>query len=462
LIIADHHSLSINKDQVWIDGLSIRTQEKFELTSRIESLFEQLEGISSEFDEWINEKRKEISDSANFVQVSKDTITSKPVAEPLSISVEKFRLLHAPSTTSELTEAFQQEIANELSRLRWLKIRVENAPATKKSTYRLNGSIFYDSPNRVISVQLVDCMDENRIFWSIKHKFVGDLNYSHVNEFATQIAKRIDPEIGFLEYHRAFQKHHPERSANEELMLAAGKIYAFEKSNWFEAGESIERAKNQLADDARVLSFKALHLVTGLAQGWTKNNENTLAEIEQISNTAILSDPHNSIALSVHGHLKSFVQHRSDEALDLFKKAEMHNPNCGLTQVYKSLTLAYLGNVDESFMAISKARDTLVYDPYWSFIDACDVVASFFSKNFEKSVILANKVLLSRPTFTNIRKIKLISLYCLEREAEANTELQVLLEQEPNFNLTQHFLNYPFYDPNFKEFLKIKVNIISL
>jgi tetratricopeptide (TPR) repeat protein len=241
------------------------------------------------------------------------------------------------------------------------------------------------------------------------------------------------------------------RSRNGSLLLAVSGIYSFEKGGWMAAGELISQALRENDYDARALSYKALHIITGAAQGWYDRRQEALADARYFSEKAVRTDRLNSIALSVRAHVMSFGSKDFESALSGFMAAEQANPACGITQAYKSLTLSYMHFTDESQRAIDKARDTLVYDPYWSFIDACEVVQKFFSGDFDSAVLLSDRVLAFRETFSNIVKIKVLSLSATGAVEDAIRTHRYLLTVEPSFSWVDHFNRYPFSDTTFRE-----------
>jgi len=445
-------AVGVNRDVFWMDGIDSSPSNSTGVIANAKRLLEELEGISIEFDNWIAGIRARVFPNSNdgLVADALEVTQFRNTKEPY-ISVGAIKPFADSESLQHIARAIQQEIANELSRMRWLRVRLTEVRAEDCKFYHLSGIISESLKGRQLSMNLVDADDGGAIVWSGKFSMEQSEQLEVISSVASEVAGLIDPEISRVEFLRAQHSKQHELSKNGALLLAISKVYSFEQMSWRSAGRLIDQAIAADSYDSRALAYKSLHILTGAAQGWYSHSQKPLEDARYFSDKAIRNDSYNSIALSVGAHVSSFGERNFELALSNFDKAENSNPACGITQAYKSLTHSYLQNIEVARIAIDKARDTLVYDPYWSFIDACETVHLFFAEDFDAAIHQADRVLIYRPTFTNILKIKILSLCAVGDIQSATRTHEELLKLEPNFWWKKFFATYPFAKKDFSD-----------
>jgi hypothetical protein len=143
-------TVGLNKEYFWLDGLGAPGKLQPE-TVLAPSFLEELEGISAAFDMWIDEVRR---DSTGTLRAGVKGISQRfPVIEdlPSSVYVGPIAILEPNAQLEVLLNAVRQEIANELSKVRWLRIRLAyNIPANEAG-YFLSGNFSQGFGGAVVS-----------------------------------------------------------------------------------------------------------------------------------------------------------------------------------------------------------------------------------------------------------------------------------------------------------------------
>lgn len=454
VIGSDKTNIWLDRSAIWIDRIDSLT-EKSQNTISPSHFLEEIEGISKEFDEWIAKTRTSLCKNTE-VFIKPNLIDS--AKEGVSIIVSEFEVFGSKGNEVRFGRVLQQEVANELSRARWIDVHVGLESQKNYVGYFLGGLILFGNGTNKITLQLLHSNNYQKIVWFKDFYFSDEIGIEFIEEISSKVVSEVDPEIHNLELRNAKTADNESRSFNGKLMIAVSRIYDFEEVNWRKAEKTFGEYHKLFPRNSRVNAYRSLHLITGLAQGWVLVNEENISLVNNLAETATTIDPKNSIALSIRGHIESFINHDFDKALGLFDIAHVYNPNCGISKIYRSLTHSYIGNVKTSAELLRDARQVLVYDPYWSFIDACESVRLFFANSFQSQCSLAQSVLCMRPTFTNIRKIKIMSHCMLEEPELALKEFDTLILHEKDFNWDNFFSNYPWYSLKFKHKVRERID----
>jgi TolB-like protein len=456
LLVSHRDTLRLENSLIWIDGVTGRAHPAG--CSPGISFLESLKGISQEFDRWIAEQETRLEISVPSIRQS---AASRGQPDTTVIAVVPIALLGKPAKLKTLVAGeLTQQLAMAISRMRWFKVGIINAERAAGVAYYLTGSLSMSGPGSVLRMTLFKRGEVDLVIWSKTFEAQSD-DIHRIGQIASEVAASIDPELIYLETLSSNRKSIEELSFREKFLRAIPLIYAFEFNSWKASEALLRECMLAEPENARIAAYLALSLLTGVAQGWVQSSA-PLLEAERFAHLAVTLDPHDSIAHAVFAHILAFSYHKFQDAEKTFARAVSVNPSCGITQMYRSLTLSYMENRVESWDAICAARSALIYDPYWSIIDACESIHNFFCGDIVQTINKARDVLAKRPTFTNIRKILIIAL-CLESaRSTAEEQQKILLEQHPDFSWNEHFLTYPFYKSETRRKCESAVRVAGL
>jgi DNA-binding winged helix-turn-helix (wHTH) protein/tetratricopeptide (TPR) repeat protein len=338
--------------------------------------------------------------------------------------------------------ALTQEIVSALARLRWLRIRFSTERGG--ADYLLDGYVSVANGGFRLVLRLLDHTDREIILWTGTIQLPCPLQASSIGEAVEQVVEQLDPEILAIETRKALRRPPATDDSYDCLLRAVPLLYRFEQCAWREATNLLDRARRLDPQHGRALAFSALCRVTALAQGWSESPADDMRAADREAAHAIACDPRDSLALALSGHIKSFIQHEFDTALSLFERAIHANPSCGLSWGYSSLTYAYLGRTAEASRRLARAQAIMIHDPYLSFMESFAAVIAFFAHDWGEAVRLSRRQLEMRPGFVAMRKLLIGALCQTGRFDEACGEDRLLRSEEAGFAWTKHLRAYPF------------------
>jgi tetratricopeptide (TPR) repeat protein/DNA-binding winged helix-turn-helix (wHTH) protein len=491
LITIERDRVTLNRDLVWVDGLSSRSDSQPIRPDSSpldpELLLETLFGLDQRFDDWIKSARQDIArslrrvtgDGATTIRPfasgpliqrtlrplkesnEEERVSSRPLHEAadihgvppdsllkprhrLTVSVSPFAYLGDGSDDDYVVSAITQEIATALARFRWIQVRLGRPDDKHEGEYKLDGYVSRTNTGFRLVIRLIDQTDRDIILWTYSEAVDIPWRESAIGEIVQRIVEQLDPEILAIETRKVLRRPASSRDAYECVLRGIALLYRFEKESWHKATANLLEATVIDPEYGRAFAFSALCRITAVAQGWSASAEREIQLASDEAAKAITCDPHDSLALALRGHITSFIHHDFSAALKLFDRAIRANPSCGFSWAYSSLTFAYLAETEEAARRLARAREVMIHDPFCSFLESFNVVVTYFSKEWVDTVLDCRRALAVRPSMTNIRKYLISALCFLERFEEASREHRELLRLEPDFTWTSYLVRYPF------------------
>jgi adenylate cyclase len=458
LLTIERDRIALDREKVWIDGLTRRPDQEEERPSldfQPNRLLETLTGIDPKFDEWIAQVRGTMgvasgrgkdADSARDHQAyagrQNPADGSRTAAGGVLLSVLPILQIGSGPIDDYVAPALTQEIVTALARVRWLRVRFSTDRGG--ADYLLEGYISQVGDGFRLVLRLLDHTDREVILWTGTTQLDRPLQPSSLSSAVEQIVEQLDPEILAIETRKVLRRPLASDDSYECMLRAVPLLYRFEIGAWRQATELLARACRSDPQHGRAFAFSALCRVTGLAQGWSEEPAAELRKADHDAVHAVSCDPRDSLALSLNAHIQSFIHHDFDAAQALFERAVRANPSCGLTWGYSSLTYAYLGHTDEAARRLARAQTIMIHDPYLSFMESFAAVIAFFARDWVEAIRVCRRQLEIRPNFVAMRKLLIGALCLTGRFDEAEREDRRLREQEPGFDWPKHLRGYPF------------------
>jgi adenylate cyclase len=461
-LVIERDRIALDRRQVWIDALSRREDAAAEPDAppHIERLLETLEGLDPRFDEWIVAVRAAVAAAHGapdeHANSRRDTtarkrlphedraVPSEPAAEGLLLSVAPLIKVGPGVLDDYVAPALTQEIVTALARVRWIQVRFSPSQRDCDAQYRLEGYLSRMEDQCRVVMRLIDQADRGVVAWTGSIQAAYPLQYQTLGDLVEQVVEQLDPEILNIETRKALRRPHVSADSYECVLRAIQLIYRFDEVSCLRAGELLERAMNLDPQHGRAYAFSALRRLTALAQGWSRDPDHDLRQLDREATQAVACDARDSLALALSAHIRAFLHHDFPGALTLFERALHANPSCGLAWGYSALTHAYTGQTDEAARRLMRAQTIMIHDPYSSFLEAFAGVIAYFAGDWVSTIAVCRRQLELRPTFTNKRKLLIGALCFAGRHDEARGEDRILAQQEPKFTWAQHLQTYPF------------------
>ena len=153
--------------------------------------------------------------------------------------------------------------------------------------------------------------------------------------------------------------------------------------------------------------------------------------------------PHDSIGLSLAGHIRSYVHRDFDGAKDLFRRAIEANPSCAVAWAYSAVTYAYCGEAKEARRRFNRAGVTLRQGPYDALL-GFETLVAYAERDWPTVIRVARQALVRMPGLTTFRKHIIMAQCMLGDYDAARAEQVALMSEEPGFTWEKHLASYPF------------------
>ena len=220
-------------------------------------------------------------------------------------------------------------------------------------------------------------------------------------------------------------------------------IHQLDRARFLAAGDKLASVVALAPNYAAAHAWWAYWKLFLLGQGWAADPEEAVAKAEKLAARALELDPTDARAMTITGHIKSFLHHRNAEAAALHEQALWLNPNLPIAWVFSGLTAAYLGQHDDAIQRIERAIRLSPFDPHASFFDSAMMVPKFFKRDFEAVIALGKRVIAVNALITTSYKLHLAALGHLGQTDEADQIRERLLALEPRFSVEEAIRRAP-------------------
>jgi DNA-binding SARP family transcriptional activator/TolB-like protein len=271
-----------------------------------------------------------------------------------------------------------EEIAAGLSRFRWISCVVGSlrpgsaggaeAPVGTRTAWEadlvLDGTI-QQGPGRVrIIVRLIDMRSEGEIVWAGRFDRPMTDPLSMQDELGASIVGQVDPELMKHEGRRAARGRSADMSAQDMLLQALPAIYRLERSSYIEARHLLEASLRADPGNSAAHGWLAYWHLLLVGQGWARDPAVSSAEAARLAERAVMLDPGDARALTLAGHVRSFLGRHPEEAKAMHERAILLNPNLAIAWCFSGLSYFYLGQHDEVLRRIHQAIRLSPSDPH--------------------------------------------------------------------------------------------------
>jgi adenylate cyclase len=236
-----------------------------------------------------------------------------------------------------------------------------------------------------IAVELCDARD-GVIIWS--DRFDGRLDelFELQDRIAIRVATSVVPHLRDQELSRALRKHPDSMTAYDLTLQALDLFHRVDRVSLEQAGELLERAISVDPNYGPAFSHLAGVRMRIIAQGWSTDEDADRALAAKRAHAALERDPNDPVALSIYGHIQSYLLKNYQIALQYLERALEVGPSCPLAWGFSSLTCGYLGEHEKG---VTRAERALRLCPIG--FDSCRyqhylAQAYFLARRYEEAV----------------------------------------------------------------------------
>lgn len=287
------------------------------------------------------------------------------------LAVLPFRALHRSKLDTYFAEGMIDDIIRALSGLKDMLVISRSSTAGFKlvpadmrrifreldADYVLHGSLRRQGDALRLTVELAN---HGGVIWA--DRFDGTLGsiFEMQDAIAMRVASIVAPHLRSHELARAHRKRPDSLTAYDLTLQALSLIHKLERRSFLDARRLLERAVECDAAYAPAYSHLASLGMQWIGQGWSDNENADCLAASHAAQMAIERDPSDAVALSIYGHLQSYLFRDYDGAHEYLKRALAAGPSCASAWAYSGLTLGYTG---ETARAVEHAEHAVRLSP---------------------------------------------------------------------------------------------------
>jgi adenylate cyclase len=195
--------------------------------------------------------------------------------------------------------------------------------------YMLTGSVRRAGKKVRLSAELADC-ESGTAIWS--DRFSGEAAdlFELQDELSARVVATIAPQVQESELRRVLRKHPESLDAYECVLRGLDLLYRFEDGKSVQALPLFERAMTLDPGYATAYALAATCHGERFYQGESPDPLTDQQEAERLSRLALTLDRFDPLALSLCGHIRSWLFHDYDHAIELFDRALAANPSSSI------------------------------------------------------------------------------------------------------------------------------------
>lgn len=388
------------------------------------------------------------------------TRVGPPTRTDIRLGIAPLRAIGS-ALNEELSLGLAEEVTTALSRFRWISCisgsswaalsgerRQEGMWEALDLDFVLDGTIQQTAERVRITVRLMDMRSGGAVIWA--HRFdrqATDL-LALQDEIGSAIVAQLDPALLIHEGERTAAKHLNNPTTQELVLQALPPVYRLERQGFREAGRLLEVAI--VADPANAVAHAWLaywHLFL-VGQGWSSEPAIAAERASELAERAVTLDPADARALTLAGHVRSFLAKRAAEGCALHDRAIALNPNLALAWCFSGLAHCYLGRHDEALRRMYQAVRLSPSDPHLFFFDHALIMPHLLLGEYDSAAEIGRRAIELNPWFSSAYKGYLSALGYLERSRETEAVLTRLLDLEPAFSVEAAVARSPITHPD--------------
>jgi adenylate cyclase len=313
--------------------------------------------------------------------------------------------------------------------------------------YMLTGSVRRAGTKVRLAAELCDC-ESGTAIWSDRLAGEAADLFDLQDELSARVVATIAPQVQESELRRVLRKRPESLDAYECVLRGLDLLYRFEDGQFEQALPLFERAIALDPTYATAYALAATCYGERFYQGESPDPQRDNREAERLSQLALTLDRFDPLALSLVGHIRSWLFRDYDHAIELFDRALAANPSSAIAWLRSSATFSYIGETREARRRVDIGLRLSPYDCHVFFSYGLVGLASYAAGDWVDAAIWGRRSRTANPRFVGNLRFLAASLAASGQSEEAREVGQVLLRLNPTFRARAFAEGHAFKDPN--------------
>ncbi len=311
--------------------------------------------------------------------------------------------------------------------------------------YMLTGSVRRDGDRVRLSAELCDC-ETGTAIWSDRFAGAAADLFELQDELSARVVTTIAPQVQESELRRVLKKHPESLDAYESVLRGLDLLYRIEDNPWEKALPLFERAMGLDPSYAAAYALAATCHGERFYEGTSPDPTADHLEAERLSRLALSYDRFDPVALSLCGHIRSWLFHDYDHAIELFDRALAANPSAAIAWLRSSATFSYIGETREAKRRVEIGLRLSPYDAHVFFSYGLAGLAAYASGDWLEAANWGARSMALNPRFVGNLRFLAASLAASGQLKQAHEVGRALLRVNPTFSARKFAAGHAFKD----------------
>ena len=302
---------------------------------------------------------------------------------------------------------------------------------THQLDYIIDGTIQTNRNDITVEVSLLDVVLDFDVVWNGHFDGTLDDLFLLQHRIAFQTVRHVDPDMS----HGNSEAMAPIRTeiaaAHRCVLTAIQGIFRLDRATFVQARDYLQRAIDLDDEYAAAHAWLAYWSIIAAGQGWVEDPRAVMELAGTAASRAIQLDPFDARAVAIAGHVRAYLFHDVQHALELLARAIELNPNLPIAWTMSSWSRIYNGEHVTAVRHAMMAQSLSPRDPHIWFAEHAFATAQLFNRNLEEAEALNTIVLERLPGHVSALNIRLAILGHLRRMEEASQCLAMLRKFDP-------------------------------
>ena len=371
-----------------------------------------------------------------------------PTPQLPSIAVLPFRNDCVQKTNSYLSDGFVEDILISLAALRELFVIARGSTLGFRFyeydpvaigrllgvRYLISGSVRQHRGGLRVTAELCET-DGGRAIWGAKWDAPLEEVFELQDQLVADITAKIAPHIRQEELRRALRKPPTTLTAYDHYLKALDLIHCREPHSFEQAERHLSHAQELEPTFAQPFAWSAWTYLYCIGVGWSSDIASDAAQSAFLASRALELDDNNARALAVYGHLKAFIHHDYDAALDTLGRALKSCPNEPFCWALSSASLSYVGHSDRAVANAEHALRLSPLDRFRFYYAAALGLAHYTAGRYAEAIKWGQISLHENPLFTPNLRYLTAAYVAAGEPKEAHKAAAKLCTLQPAFTL---------------------------
>ena len=382
------------------------------------------------------------------VRFERPVIGSVPLALPdkPSIATLPFHVLSTDPEQNHFADGMVEEITTALSRIRQFFVIARNSTLIYKDRqvdvkqvsdqlgvrYVVQGTVRKASDRVRVTVQLVDAVTAHQIWAERYDREFTDI-FALQDEITEKIVAALEPKLYGAEVNRTNRKLPESLDAWECVMRALSYVNNRSIHDYAAARDLLGRAIDIDPNYAQAHALLAYLTALEVLYGWA-SEERALPLAWGAAQKALLLDPEDAWVHLALGYVHQQCR-RSEQAVQEYQNALLHNPNFALAHTYMAVALTFIGRIEEAFDHIAISERLSPQGLFFGVNNLMRAVAHFFAGEHREAIVFARKSVSESPGIVTGYRHLVVNCALVGELDEAKAALNILKRLQPEISL---------------------------